>query len=122
MLRLWCRPEATAPTLCLAWEFPYAMDAALKRPKKFKNTNKYFWSGNALIYIDLFSSVKPWKSQVILHLQDKTWSSYCGTVETNPTGNHEVAGLIPGFAQWVKDLALLSCGIGHRLSSDPVWL
>ena len=26
---------------------------------------------------------------------------------TNPTRNHEVSGLIPGLAQWVKDLALL---------------
>ena len=30
----------------------------------------------------------------------------CGTAETNPTRNHEVAGLIPGLTPWVKDLAL----------------
>ena len=30
-------------------------------------------------------------------------SSRCGAAETNPTHNHEVADLIPGLAQWVKD-------------------
>ena len=34
-------------------------------------------------------------------------SSHCGTAEMNSTRNHEVVGLIPSLAQWVKDLALL---------------
>ena len=36
-------------------------------------------------------------------------SSRHGTAETNPTKNHEVVGLIPGLAQWVKDPVLLWC-------------
>ena len=32
LLCLWCRPAATAPVQPLAWEPPYAMSAALKRP------------------------------------------------------------------------------------------
>ena len=32
-------------------------------------------------------------------------SSRHGAAETNPTRNLEVAGSIPGLAQWVKDLA-----------------
>ena len=33
--------------------------------------------------------------------------------------------MIPGLAQWVKDVAIaMSCGIGHRRGSDPalLWL
>ena len=35
-LWLWYRPAAVAPIHLLAWEPPYAMGAALKRPKKKK--------------------------------------------------------------------------------------
>ena len=33
-------------------------------------------------------------------------SSHHGAVAKNPTRNHDVVGLIPGLAQWVKDTAL----------------
>ena len=40
-------------------------------------------------------------------LNVKARSSCHGAAETNPTRNHDVLGLIPGLAQWGKDLALL---------------
>ena len=44
---------------------------------------------------------------------------------TNPTRNHEVAGSVPGLAQWVKRSGIaVTCGVGCRRGSDPtlLWL
>ena len=42
---------------------------------------------------------------------------------TNPTRNHEVAGSVPGLAQWVKRSGVaVSCGVGRRCGSDPMLL
>ena len=43
----------------------------------------------------------------LLRRFDYSGSSYSGTVETNLSRNHEVAGSISGLAQRVKDPVLL---------------
>ena len=62
---------------------------------------------------DLQRSATLGKKALLKHLYDllsgdyEKRSSYCGSAVTNPTSIHENMGLIPGLAQWIRDLALL---------------
>ena len=86
LLWLWLRPVATAPIRPLAWEPPYAAEAAQEIATTTTTTKK---------------TKKQTNKQ-----RSEPWNSRCGTVVNNPTRSHEVAGLIPDLAQWIKDLAL----------------
>ena len=49
LLWLWCRPAAVALIQTLAWELPYATDAAIKRKKKERGQSQasLAWLANA---------------------------------------------------------------------------
>ena len=88
------------------------MSKVLTRQRKFSVSE-----GN-ILYLDLTSSyVGRYRAKQILqtvhlrcayfygctfylNLKKSFWSSHCGTVETKPTSDHEVVGLIPGLTQW----------------------
>ena len=47
-------------------------------------------------------------------------SSRCGAMGSVASWERWEAGLIPGPSQWIKGLALLSCGVGHNCCSDLI--
>ena len=87
LLWLWRRLVATAPIRPLAWEPPCATGVAQEIAKKDKKKK------NIYIYIQLRVPVM---AQWLMTL----------------TRNHEVAGSIPGLAQWVKVTARIQCCCG----------
>ena len=78
LLWLWYRPAATAVIPPLVWELPNTMRVDHNPPQKSRFQN-YVYMGVPVVV---------------------QWL-------TNPIRNHKVVGSIPGFAQWIKDPALL---------------
>jgi len=74
----------------------------------FVSVGKWFCTREETAYIQNLqirvSCIAHLLKKVYINIQSK--SSHGGAAEANQTRNHEVAGLIPGLAQWVKDLAL----------------
>ena len=57
------------------------------------------------------------------HQKDKRGVPIVVQELTNLTSIHEDTGLIHGLTQWVRDSGVaVSCGLGHRCSSDLAWL
>ena len=52
LLWLWCRLEPTAPIRPLAWEPPYAAEAALKIDKRPNNNNNKNNNNNIILQVN----------------------------------------------------------------------
>ena len=63
--------------------------------------------GSFLCSLETDISKKPIPTSAVNFKRKEMGSSCCGAAETNLTRDLEIAGSIPGLAQWVQDPALL---------------
>ena len=95
LLWLWRRLAATAPIWPLAWEFPYASDVALKRPKiVIINLKKFLELPKELLWKGVG---RGWGLQT---LQGKDKQQFLGNKEMEPTGIPEQT--TPGYSPLLK--------------------
>ena len=94
----------------------------------FWNIYVYFLR-HFLLMLDLSPEVKTWVIFIYSNYKDANLlkshrSPHHGSAVMNTTSLYEDEGLIPGLAQWIKDLALLWAMVGCRHGSDHalLWL
>ena len=100
--------------------WPQEARLPLVNPKGFLSTLERKTTTSPYLPLDTYcQKQKPKKLDLDQYQMCHGGSSHCGAAEMNLTRNHEVAGLIPGFAQWVKYPAFLRtvCRSQMRLRS-----
>ena len=87
--------------------WPQEARLPLVNPKGFLSTLERKTTTSPYLPLDTYcQKQKPKKLDLDQYQMCHGGSSHCGAAEMNLTRNHEVAGSIPGLAQWVKDSAL----------------
>ena len=92
----------------LAWKLYILRDSQTKKKKKEKKKKILCnFHLHILNHTSIWGNFQDIHSVILQNVKKvRTRSSHCGSAVRNLTRIHEDVGLIPGLAQWVKDLVL----------------